>query len=132
MGIDENIVPGNILYLNVSFPHEVEYHDKYLVVVGIDDNPLLLKINSKNLKPEGFCLKKSTYSFLEYDSYLDCGTIWYMLITMEEVVKQLGTDQTRIKGKLTGDHKNEVIRRVALSKLISPRHKRIVVDALKT
>jgi hypothetical protein len=132
MGIEENIVPGKILYLYVSFPHEETYHNKYLVVVGIDVNPLLLKINSKNLKPKELPLKKATYPFLDGDSYLDCGTAWGLLITMEEAIRQLERDQTRIKGELTGDHRIEVAKRVETSKTIAPRHRRIIAEALKT
>ena len=130
MGVEENIVPGKILYLSVSFPHEETYHNKYMLVVGIDVNPLLLKINSKNLKPNELPLKKTTYPFLDVDSYLDCVTAWGLLITMGEVIKQLEHDRTRIKGELTAAHRIEVSRRVETLKTIAPRHRRIIIDAL--
>jgi hypothetical protein len=133
MSIVENIVPGKVLYLNVCFPHEEEYHDKYLVVVGVDTHPLLLKINSRNLKPSEFCLKQSLYpSFLTCDSYLDCGTVWYTLIMMDEVIKQISENpKRRVVGDILDVHKNEIIRRISQSKLISTKHKRIIAESLK-
>ncbi len=134
MSIEEYIVPGKILYLNVCFPHETEYHDKYFVVVGIDKHPLLLKINSKNLKPHEFCIKQTQYpQFLIKDSYLDCGSVWYTLITMDEIIRQLNANPSkRIVGDLLEDHKNEITRRMSQPKSsISPRHKRIVFENLK-
>jgi len=59
MGIEEYVVPGKILYLSVCFPHEEEYHNKYFVVVGISNNPFLLKINSRKVKEHEFCLRQS-------------------------------------------------------------------------
>src|SRR5574341_1528169 len=88
---EAHLAPGNILYLNVMFPHESRPNDKYFVVVGsdfvlgFDRYPLLLKINSAKITSEKskdmhegqFRLKSSQYVFLQYDSYLDCGTVWY-------------------------------------------------------
>ena len=50
--MEENIVPGKIIYLHVAFPHEDKYRDKYFVVVGIGESPLLLKINTSDQQTE--------------------------------------------------------------------------------
>ena len=85
---EANITPGKILNLNICFPHQDTPEDKYLVVVGNDNVPLLLKINSENrftqrnrrLRERQFRIRVEHYpSFLDYDSYLDCGTVWYIL-----------------------------------------------------
>lgn len=139
MSIEENIIPGKILYLNVCFPQETTPNDKYFVVVGTGISPLLLKINtSGNLsqiaKRKGesqFKIKPSVYSFLKYESYLDCGTVWSTLITTEDVIKQLSKDGWRIIGEVTEDHKNEIIRRINLSNSVSNRHKRVLSETLK-
>jgi len=139
MGIEENIIPGKILYLSVCFPHESEPHDKFLVVVGTGDSPLLLKINTSDKRPKiaqkmkesHFRIKKSVYKFLKHDSYLDCGNVWSTLITTEDIVKQLTKNPKRIKGDVAEDHKNEIVRRTSLSRSIEPRHKRIIAEELK-
>ena len=139
MGVEENIVAGKILYLNVCLPHQFEPHNKYFVVVGTGKFPLLLKINTSNelskiaqQKHEShFKLKKSVYTFLEYDSFLDCGSLWSTLITTEEVISQITKDPCRIKLDITQDHKNEVIRKTEKSKSIERRHKRIIAEALR-
>jgi len=138
MGIEENVTPGKILYLNVSFPHEEEYHDKYFVVVGTGYYPLLLKINTareqseiaKKFKERQFRLKDSIYTFLDYGSYLDCGSVWSTLVSTEDIVRQLTKNPRRIKGDITEDHKNEIVRLTDLSKSIEPRHKRTIAEAL--
>ena len=142
MGIEENIAAGKILYLNVCFPHETKFNDKYFVVVGIGTGtcPLLLKINtsgelssiSKRLGESQFKIKQSVYRFLQHDSYLDCGTVWYTLIATEEAIKQISKEpKKRIVGEVTADHKNEIIRRIEKSKSIAPRHKKAIAEALR-
>ena len=135
MGIEENIAPGKILYLNVCMPHDDGYNDKYLVVV-CDDPLLFLKINTsgeqtemgKRFKERQFKIKQSIYTFLEYDSYLDCGTVWYRIISREEIIVQLTNNPLRVKGELIPDHRNELIRLTETSKSIIPRHKKIIAE----
>ena len=139
MDIEEKITPGKILYLRASLPPDWEPREKYWVVVGAGNYPLLLKINTSNqlpkiaqkMKESQFRLKKEIYTFLKYDSYLDCGTVWYTLITTEDIRKQLADDPDRFKGDVIEDHKNEIIRRTGLSKSIEPRHKRVITEALR-
>jgi hypothetical protein len=131
MGIEENIVPGKILFLWVRFPHEHEFHNKYFVVVGLTETPLLLKINSNRQRSDEFPIEQSTYPFLRYDSFLDCGKVWYTLISREEIIRQLTRDETRIKGELIDGHKIQVMRRVGASRTIAPRHKEVIVYAMK-
>lgn len=138
MIIEDSIVPGKILYLKVSFPHETTENDKYFVIVAIGTSPLLLKINTsgsqskiaERFKERQFKLRKNDYPFLAYDSYLDCGSVWTTLITIEEIVAQLRTDPSRMKGEILDPHKNEIIRLVKQSKSIENRYKRKIEDAL--
>lgn len=126
--------------MNVCFPHEEVPHNKYMIVVAVGNYPLLLKINTseqqseiaRKMKEHLFKIKKSTYDlFLEHDSYVDCGTVWWTLLKTEEIVNQLKADPSRIKGDVSADHKNEIIRLVEKSKSIEPRHKRIIAEGLR-
>jgi len=134
----DNIIPGKILWLNVCFPHEMQFHDKYFVLCSYEF-PLLLKINTSKTqskiaqkkKEYLFSLKKSTYTFLTYDSYLDCGTVWSNLISMEEIISQVTKFPSRIKGEVTSDHRNEIIRLTGKSKSIAARHKKLIANALR-
>lgn len=138
MGIEEIVVAGKILYLNVCFPHEIESHNKYLVFAGVDETPLLLKINTKEVitttsKRFGeyqFKFRQAAYPFLKYDSHIDCGTVWYNLVTMEEIQKQLSKDPARIMGDVQENHKNEIVKFVNMSKSISRKHKEIISKAM--
>jgi hypothetical protein len=138
MGIEENIAIGKILYLYVLLPQNIDYDNKYFVIVGTGNFPLLLKINTqkeqsqiaKRFKERQFRLKSDTYRFLSYDSFLDCGTVWYNLITTDDIIIQLTQDPSRIKGNITDDHKREIVRLTNQSKSIEPRHKRIITENL--
>lgn len=132
MGSINAISPGNILILNVMMPHRYEYEEKVFVVV-CDSPILLLKINSENeqrkiakrFKERQFKLKKSVYS-LHHDSYLDCGTAWYNLLSEQEIIDQ----NPKVLGTLIPGHKNEVIRLTSQSKSISNYHKRLIKENL--
>ncbi|MBE3139112.1 MAG: hypothetical protein IMZ53_00850 [Thermoplasmata archaeon] len=135
MGIEENITPGKILYLYVDLPPDYEYDNKYMVVV-CEDPLLLLKINTsgeqtamgRKFNERQFTIKKSIYTFLMYDSYIDCGTVWYGIISKDEAIVQLAEDSSRIKGELIPDHRNELIRLTGQSRSISTTHKRIIAE----
>jgi hypothetical protein len=132
------ILPGQILRLSVMFPHEFTPNDKYFVVVGFDYRPLLLKINSEKRKPRTnrklrecqFRLRSAQYKFLEYDSYLDCGNVWYML-TKDDIVDQLIADPTRAIRKISKEHENEIYRQINLAANVSSVHRRIISEAFR-
>ncbi len=136
MGIEENIVPGKILYLNVCFPHEDMPHNKYMIVAGTGNYPAFLKINSlrqqsqiaKKHKEMQFMIRTSDYLFLNHDSFLDCGTVWTNLLSIQEVVTQLTSDPSRIKGDILECHKNEIVRLTNKSRSIENRYKKIISD----
>ena len=135
MGIEEDIAPGNILLLYVSFPHEDIYHDKYFVVVDNADYPLLLKLNTsdevngiaRRKKESCFRFKKAIYPKLDYDRFIDCGTPWEMLISKEEIIRQVGKDsKKRFIGNVTLDHKRELIARTNKSRSFSAKQRQRV------
>ncbi len=138
MSIEEYIAPGKILYINVLMPHDDKYRDKYFVVV-CSSPMLLLKINKtgeqtaigKKHKERQFKIKQSVYTFLKHDSYLDCGTAWYGLLSEDEVKKQLSEDPSRIKGDVITDHRNELIKLTDQSRSISTYHKRLIADSCR-
>lgn len=134
------LAPGNILYLSISFPHEITANDKYLVVAGHDNNqPLLLKINSSDVLPENrrrlqerqFRIRpEKGYPFLRDTSYLDCGTVWYIL-SRAEIISQLFADYRRMVGQVLPAHENEIVRLTELSKSISRYHKHLIAQAFQ-
>lgn len=131
--------PGTILYLLVQFPQEDVPHNKYFVFVGLAKRPLLLKINSDNsfttnnqhLREFQFKIKPTTYTFLHHESYIDCGTVWYML-SMDEINSQIQADSSRIIGNIIKDHCNEIIRLTNLSKSINNIHKNSISTFLRS
>lgn len=143
----KNVIPGKILYINVCFPQELTPNDKYFVVVGFDERavvgldkqPLLLKINSESRFSQTnqaknkcqFRLKKNNYPFLRGVSFLDCSIVWYM-ISLEEIIAQLTSDPTRIIGDILSTHENEIIRLTGESKAIIPHHKEIIRSAFES
>ncbi len=137
MNIEDIIKPGSIIYLEVEFQHEEKPRKRYLVVITCDNQPLLLKINTskhqssiaRKKREFLFKLRKDPhYPFLSYDSYLDCGTVHYNLITKDEIIQQISQDNSIYLGELIPDHMNEVIRLSEKSLSISTRHMRIIRD----
>jgi len=141
MSAAENIVPGSILYLRVSFPHqgEFEYHDKYFVLVDHAKYPILLKLNTsyeiseiaKRKKESMFLLKKSIYPGLDHDRFIDCGTPWIMLLSLEEILQQVSKEpKKRFIGEVTGDHKREIVLRACKSDSFNHIQRQIVRSCL--
>jgi hypothetical protein len=128
-----NIVPGKILYLRAALPPQLFVLDKYFVVVGFDEWPLLLKINSeRKLRQNQFLLKRSLYSqFLKYDSYLDCDRVWYVL-SHDEIISQLMADpRKRIVGEILKDHEIIIVEKTKASRSVMPLHKAIIAKAFR-
>lgn len=138
MGVDKNIFLGKILYLYVSFPHQEQSQNKFLVFVGIDIWPLLLKLNTeatqspiaKKFKERQFKIKKTVYPCLDHDRFLDCGTLWSRLITLDEIIRQVSKNTSRIGNNITDDHCREIIRLTNLSKSIENKYKKIIAESL--
>ena len=132
MSVIENVAPGRILCLSIMFPHQETPENKYVVVVKIGANPALMKINSLKRDSTDLTLKKVDYPFFRNEeSYLHCGSVWFNLITVEEVIKQLTDDSKRVKGKLKDDHIRELMVRVDKSKELERGRKREIIEALK-
>ena len=131
MSAEEHIIPGKILYLEVAFPHEDEPHNKYMVVVGVETQLFLLKINTLEREGAGFWIKPSDYPFLEHNSYLDCENIHSALLTINEANVQLKRDPSRDKGEIRVEHRNEILRLIRGSKVLSRIQKDIIVRGLE-
>ena len=140
MSIEEDIVPGKILYLSVCFPHQERSEKKYLVLVGFDNKnrALLLKINSRipyligghGYTENGFRIKQTQYRFLDHESFLRCENVWYNILTYDEIKNQLLIQDGSVVGELIPDHRSLVVTKTANSKSISPKHKQIIRDSL--
>jgi hypothetical protein len=128
-----HVIPGEILCLYVQLPG-CDPENKYMVVVGFDRNrPLLLKIDSektysqlnKKFREHQFSVKQAQYPGLEYDSYLDCGRVWW-IITVDEVVEQIRAEPGRIKGHILKVHENEIVKLTKISLSVVREHKNII------
>lgn len=127
-----SMVLGKILCLFAALPPKQIPEDKYYVIVGFDEYPLLLKINSDaKFRKNHLVMRQNIYSsFLEYDSYLDCDRVWYIL-SYEEIVNQLMVDGDRIVGEILKDHEKIVVEKVNGSRSVIPRHRQIVADSFR-
>jgi len=141
MSAGENTAPGCILYLRVSFPQwdEFEYHDRYFVLVDRAKYPILLKLNTsdeiseiaKRKKESIFLFKKSVYPGLDHDRFIDCGTPWIRLLSLDEIVQQVSKEpKKRFIGEVTSDHKREIVLRTGKSDSFNRIQKQIVRDCL--
>jgi len=136
----DNISPGNILYLRFKFPQQNKSEDKYFLVVGEDNNPLLLKVNSKlsqfvkgnaNRQNCQFEIKTDDYkSYIKKGSYLDCSYVWYSL-TRAEIEEQLFVDRDRVMGEIKRKHIKKIVELVEKSKTIAGRHKKIISNSFE-
>lgn len=112
---------------------------KYFLVVGADDEPLLFFISTE--KP-WFCsgdppppvdfdflkLTKAEHSFLDYDSWLDCGDVCRKF-TWQSIEYQLRQNLGRHCGHISEATTAMVIDRVGASERLSTKHQMAIAAA---
>ena len=136
--IDTNLIPGKVLYLFCKFTSPPK--DKYIVLAysNSKSRPLCFFINSNirdflkkriHLLDCQVKINRSDYSFLDHNSYIDCSNVIYFDKTY--VKTQLLTNLNRIKGDLDLKTRNEIISVVDNAKTVSPKHKLLIINALK-
>lgn len=127
MSVYTHIDSGSIVILRVCMPTDNKFTNKRFIVVG-GNKFLLIKINTeknqtsigKKMREFQFKIQQKSYpNALDYDSYVDCGTVW-ILLSEQEALTQINADNWRLTGEqLSDDHKNEILRLAEKSKSIS-------------
>lgn len=138
--IKEQIKPGIILQYFYDFI--IKPHNKFIVIVCIDPQILGFFINSyqndcHNLLDDYFKaqipIQKREYTFLEYDSFLDCSE-FVKDITMEGIISQIikcKPSEDRIKGNVSGKVIQKIIKILKESELLEPMFIEHTLNSLK-
>lgn len=133
--LERNLQPGQVLYLFCDFTSPPK--EKYLILVCAEPKPLFFLINSEihpyiKVRPElnqcQVSIKKNDHIFLDHDSYIDC--IDVKELVLEEIESQLLIDMSRIKGIITQQVVDDIIKAVEAAKTIIPRHQKWILDSL--
>lgn len=134
--IENSLVPGGVFYLSCGFTNPPK--EKYVVLVHLDDEPLIFVVNSKihqfivsrpDLNRCQVKLNADDYPFLSHDSYLDCSNP-ITEMTRNEIVGQVRSDLDRIIGVLNDITLAEVIEVVNSARTISQDQKRRIISYL--
>ena len=127
---------SNALIKRGTVFHSCEFeqidHCKFFIIIGEDKNNYAgyFFINSNiniNIRknPELFnmqaLIKKSDYSFLKYDSYIDCHAI--SLISKDKLLRQIQNERTTFKGFLTDEDIELLLENLRKSDLYSEDEK---------
>lgn len=133
------IRPGCILHTFCDFIENPK--NKFFVVAHVnfeDELVLIFIINSRiprfiennpELRVGQLCLKSSTYSFLEHDSFLNCVELRDGL-DIDSLVDHLLKTPADHKGHLTDDDILETIKAVGNARTISEYDKALIVKSL--
>ena len=128
------LTPGQLIKLYCDWLAK----PKYFLVVGTQDQPLLLYISTD--KP-AFCnsnpyidadfllLTKREYPFLDHDSWLDCGDVCQRF-TWTSVEYQLKIRMGRICGGISMPTKHQIILIIGESERLSTLHQRIIAESI--
>lgn len=134
--VDRHLVLGCVVYLFCEFTSQPK--DKYLVLVTLEEPPILFVINSninKFIRERKYLLdcqitvEPKHLDFLDHDSYLDCGQP-IVSFSIREIKTQLMDDITRLKGKLPDSKLIEIKKVVEKARTITPIQKRAILNSL--
>lgn len=130
--VARNLIPGQVVYLEVRFPNRTR--NKYLVLVGESSpNCLTFVVNSEtnefiSCRPDlNICQVKisaATHAFLERDSNVACHEV--LSLPKEEVIGELMADTSRIKGMISQEVRGEIVAAVKRARTID----RATVEAI--
>lgn len=124
--IEQRLVPGAVLYLQMKFPEKTK--DKYLVLVGSSEPDILTFIvNSETndfirQRPElNACqvtLDQKNHTFLEYDSKIACHEVHRLKRT--DIEAALLADMERFQGVISDEVRIQIISAVVKTNTLSP------------
>ena len=135
--IKRHLQSGQIVYLFCNFTTPPK--EKYLVLAGAGNEPLLFIINSEihpfidnnpELRMQQLNVKKSDYDFFDHDSFVNCSKV-IESFSKSEIERQLDADVGKIKGKLNRKDIKKIIRIVQNSRTISKHNKNRIINSLK-
>lgn len=136
--IEQYLVPGAVLYLEVTFPEVTK--NKYLVLVASsDDDCLNFIVNSEtnayiqNRQYLSVCqvtLDATNHSFLDYDSQVACHDV--LPIAKGEIVAALMADFSRYKGRISPSAKDDIVAAVKHAVTLTKIEQREIVDSLES
>jgi len=132
----DQLVPGRILRLNWQFR---EYtREKYVALVGLDDNPLFLMVNSDvhplvaNDPARNQCqlpLPKSGHPFLDRDSVLDCSEVFDDHSEQQILVQLSNGDGTLVDW--LSEHEKAAVRAILQNAAtVSDWHRGLIIEGL--
>lgn len=136
--IEQCLVPGAVLYLEVTFPEVTK--NKYLVLVASsDDDCLNFVVNSEtnayiqarqHLSVCQVTLDVANHSFLDYDSQIACHDV--LPIPKREIVAALMADFNRYKGQISHAVKDDILAAVKHAVTLTKIEQREIVDSLES
>jgi hypothetical protein len=137
--VDQRLVPGAVLYLEVTFPEDGRVKDKYLVMVAsVDPDVLVFVVNTEvnqfvAARPElnrcQLTIDQAGHTFLDYDSFLACHKT--LAIPRAQVAGDLLRDMSRYKGQITDDLRQQILGVIQTQpKMISKAHRDAITAAL--
>ena len=130
------LTPGRVLYLFCPFTEPPK--EKYAVLLSLGNPTLLFLINSRindyiadrqDLAACQLLIAQSDYEFLDHDSYIECSNVIDEFAD-EDVLDQIISDISRVKGTLNPRTIQDVQRIVRQARTISPFHARIILSSL--
>lgn len=135
--IDRHLIPGQVISLDCSFTTPPKR--KYLVLACREPKILCFLINSEihpyiqkrpHLSQSQILISKSSHTFLDYDSYIDCKEVYEL--SFDEIKKQLLLDVNRIKESIAPETKEAIIEAVTNSKTLIEREKTWILSSLQS
>lgn len=137
--VDRQLVPGAVLYLEVTFPEDRNTKNKFLVLVAaIDDDLLLFPINSnvnpfveKNpaLRRCQIRIDQDEHQFLAYDSFIACQKT--LTLPKEAVAAELVAGTALYHGVVSENIRQSILGSIRTSPpTLSAFHRNAIIAAL--
>jgi hypothetical protein len=135
--IEQQLVPGAVLYLEIQFPELTK--NKFVVLVGTDDPNLLNVIINSETNPYiaarphlNVCqvtIDCANHDFLDYDSQIACHQV--LPIQKQEIIEALLNDFSRYKGRVSVDVKDGIVAAVKSAVTLSKIVQNHIINALE-
>jgi hypothetical protein len=118
------IYPGSIILLNCPFTRPPK--EKFLIVLGSNEtNCGVFVISSRiptfaaardDLTNSQVVVDAAQHAFLAYDSYADCSKV--IIVSRDNILAQVKADLTRLKGPLSDDVRDRILKVVGESRIL--------------
>jgi len=134
--VERQLVPGVVIYLEISFPQVTK--SKYLVLVGeaqpdcftfiINSETNRFIESSPDLNACQVSIDAESHTFLRHNSTIACHEVLYL--SKEAVVAELISDTARIKGEISHTVRQEILAAVKFARTIDLYTQQIIINAL--